>query len=71
MSAVYELIEWVVAMIFAPDWAESFLGLQGDPVDGQKDMALATSGSMLSIGAVALCGGRRLPALPQAGSGFR
>jgi putative membrane protein len=66
MSAIYELIEWVVAMIFAPDWAESFLGLQGDPFDGQKDMALATAGSILSIGAVALSGGRRLPQLPQA-----
>jgi putative membrane protein len=65
MSAIYELIEWIVAMIFAPDWAESFLGLQGDPFDGQKDMALATAGSILSIAAVALSGGRHRPPLLQ------
>jgi putative membrane protein len=59
MSAIYEMIEWLVAVVFAPDWAESFLGQQGDPFDGQKDMALATAGSMFSIGVVALLGGRR------------
>ena len=63
MSAIYEMIEWLVAIVFAHDWAESFLGQQGDPFDGQKDMALATAGSLLSIGAVALSGGRRLPPL--------
>jgi len=49
-SAAYELLEWLVALIFAPDWAESFLGLQGDPFDAQKDMALATSGAILAVG---------------------
>jgi len=63
MSAIYELIEWLVAVIFAPDWAESFLGQQGDPFDGQKDMALATLGAILSIGVIGLMGGRRLPLL--------
>ncbi len=57
MSGAYEMIEWLVAVLFAPDWAESFLGQQGDPFDGQKDMALATAGSILSIGIVALKGG--------------
>jgi putative membrane protein len=61
MSAAYEMIEWLVAIVFAPDWAESFLGLQGDPFDGQKDMALATLGAILSISVVAIAGGRRLP----------
>ena len=59
MSAIYEMIEWLVAIVFAHDWAESFLGQQGDPFDGQKDMALATLGSILSIGMIALFGGRR------------
>lgn len=49
-SAAYELIEWFVALIFAPTWAESFLGLQGDPFDAQKDMALATAGAILAAG---------------------
>jgi putative membrane protein len=58
MSAVYEMIEWLVALVFAPDWSESFLGQQGDAFDGQKDMALATLGSMISISIVALTGNR-------------
>ena len=48
-SAAYEICEWLVAVVFAPDWADSFLGQQGDPFDAQKDMALATGGSILSI----------------------
>jgi putative membrane protein len=53
-SAAYELMEWLVAVFFAPDWADSFLGLQGDIFDAQKDMALATVGAVISVGAVAL-----------------
>ena len=49
-SAAYELIEWLVAIIFTPQWAEQFLGHQGDHFDAHKDMALATSGAILSIG---------------------
>ncbi len=53
-SAAYELIEWLVAVIFTPDWADKFLGQQGDMFDAQKDMALATTGAILSIGALAI-----------------
>ncbi len=53
-SASYELIEWLVAVLFTPDWADQFLGQQGDPFDAQKDMALATAGAMLSISILAL-----------------
>ncbi len=49
-SAAYELGEWLVAVVFAPEWAEAFLGQQGDVFDAQKDMALATAGAILSIG---------------------
>src|SRR5262245_27387495 len=48
-SAGYEIIEWLVAVIFTPEWADSFLGQQGDIFDGQKDTALATVGAILSI----------------------
>jgi putative membrane protein len=48
-SASYELIEWLVAIVFTPDWADKFLGQQGDMFDAQKDMALAASGAVLSI----------------------
>ena len=58
-SAGYELIEWLVAEIFTPEWADSFLGQQGDMFDGQKDTALATAGAILSIGVMALANGRQ------------
>ncbi|MCA9231255.1 MAG: DUF2238 domain-containing protein, partial [Planctomycetales bacterium] len=53
-SAAYELIEWLVAMVFTPTWAEQFLGHQGDPFDAQRDMALATAGAILSVSAAIL-----------------
>ena len=43
-GALYELGEWLVAMTFAPDWADRYLGQQGDIWDAQKDMALETAG---------------------------
>lgn len=54
-SACYELLEWLIAVVFTPTCAESFLGQQGDIFDGQKDMTLATVGALFSIGCVALC----------------
>ena len=53
-SASYELIEWLVAIIFTPEWAEQFLGHQGDIFDAQKDTALATAGALLSISMLAM-----------------
>ena len=53
-SAGYELLEWAIAVVFTPEWADKFLGLQGDIFDAQKDMALATSGATLSIALMAL-----------------
>jgi putative membrane protein len=53
-SAVYEMIEWLVAVVFTPEYADQFLGQQGDIFDGQKDMALATCGGMIAI-VVSLC----------------
>ncbi len=47
ISAVYELIEWLVAEI-SQEAAESFLGTQGDHWDTQKDMALAFAGAVLA-----------------------
>ena len=53
-SASYELLEWLVAIIFTPEWADRFLGHQGDIFDAHKDMALATAGAALSISLLAL-----------------
>ena len=57
-SASYEMIEWLVAVIFTPHWAEQFLGQQGDIFDAQKDMALATSGAIISVTILAIVGRR-------------
>ena len=53
-SAGYELLEWMVAVVFTPRWADQFLGQQGDIFDAQKDTALATAGAMVSICVMAL-----------------
>ncbi|MBI5757910.1 MAG: DUF2238 domain-containing protein, partial [Planctomycetales bacterium] len=48
-SVLYELGEWLVAVIFAPDWADRYLGQQGDPWDAQKDVGLAICGATLAM----------------------
>jgi putative membrane protein len=52
ISAVYELVEWVVALI-SNEAAEAFLGTQGDVWDTQSDMAFALAGAILAL---LLCG---------------
>ncbi len=49
MCAVYEIIEWALAMALAPDWAEAYNGQQGDIWDAQWDMALAALGGLVGI----------------------
>lgn len=48
-SAIYEIIEWVVAEIVSPEAAMAYLGTQGDVFDAQKDAVLAGAGSVLGI----------------------
>lgn len=48
-SAMYELLEALIAMMLADDWAESFNGQQGDMWDAHKDMALAFAGSLAAV----------------------
>ncbi|HWB07989.1 MAG TPA: DUF2238 domain-containing protein [Pirellulales bacterium] len=48
-SALYELVEWSVALWFAPDWAERYNGQQGDTWDAQKDMGLAALGAAVAM----------------------
>lgn len=45
LAALYELGEWCVALAFAPDRADRYLGQRGDPWDAQRDMALAAVGA--------------------------
>jgi uncharacterized membrane protein YjdF len=44
LSAVYEIIEAVVAWTLPPEQYNPFIGLQGDMWDGFKDMLLALTG---------------------------
>jgi putative membrane protein len=48
-SALYELMEWVTAVVVSPEAGDAFLGSQGDIWDAQKDMALATGGAVLAM----------------------
>ena len=48
LSAIYEIIEAVVAWTFPPEQYNPFVGLQGDIWDGYKDMLLVSTGGMIS-----------------------
>jgi putative membrane protein len=62
ISALYELIEWGVAVAIGQD-ADAFLGTQGDPWDTQKDMALAGIGAVIALWTLARWHDRQLAAL--------
>lgn len=53
-SAVYELLEWWVALVFGGDLGIAYLGTQGDVWDAQKDMFVAGGGAVLAMFIVAL-----------------
>jgi len=57
-SAGYEVFEWLLAMIAAPEYAERYNGQQGDMWDGQKDMALALAGALVAAAIIAARGAR-------------
>ena len=52
-SAIYELLEWWIAVLFGGDLGVAYLGTQGDVWDAQKDMALAGLGAIISMFVVA------------------
>ncbi|MEX1107916.1 MAG: DUF2238 domain-containing protein [Dongiaceae bacterium] len=58
-AVIYELIEFAAAILFGGDLGQAYLGTQGDIWDGQKDMALALSGTTIMIAMLAVAG--RLP----------
>ncbi|MEW6595573.1 MAG: DUF2238 domain-containing protein [Thermodesulfobacteriota bacterium] len=62
LSAVYELIEWVAALV-STEAAESFLGTQGYVWDTQSDMAWALLGSILALTLLGRLHNRQLAAL--------
>ncbi|RTE67530.1 DUF2238 domain-containing protein [Amphritea opalescens] len=52
-SMLYEIMEWGAAVYFGGDLGVSYLGIQGDTWDAQKDMLLASIGGV--IAALYLC----------------
>lgn len=49
VSAAYEIFEWLLTMVVAPEMAADYNGQQGDPWDAQKDMAMAIVGAILAV----------------------
>ncbi|HLC53862.1 MAG TPA: DUF2238 domain-containing protein [Candidatus Nanoarchaeia archaeon] len=52
LSAIYEIIEWLIAVLFGGDLGIAYLGSQGDIWDAQKDMVLAGIGSIIAMAVV-------------------
>jgi putative membrane protein len=46
ISALYEVFEWGLTMLLAPELADQYNGQQGDIWDAQKDMACAMAGGL-------------------------
>lgn len=49
IGAFYEIFEWLLAVGMSPEAADKYNGQQGDMFDAQKDMALASLGSLLPL----------------------
>ena len=52
-SMLFELFEWVAALLAGGDLGIAYLGAQGDVWDAHKDMALASAGALLAMVATA------------------
>lgn len=48
-SGFFEIIECLVALLVSPELGDAYLGTQGDIWDAQKDMAIATLGSVVAM----------------------
>jgi putative membrane protein len=51
-SALYEVIEWIVVLVVAPEAGAEFLGAQDDEFDAVADMALAGLGAVIAVLAI-------------------
>lgn len=49
-SALFEIIEMIVALVVNPEAGTAYLGMQGDEWDAQKDMAQALLGFVIAFG---------------------
>ena len=53
-SAIYELVEFLAAMVFGGELGTAYLGTQGDEWDSQKDMVCAAGGALLALPCIAV-----------------
>jgi putative membrane protein len=49
LSAFYEIIEMLAAVVVSPELGTAYLGTQGDEWDAQKDSALASAGAIVAV----------------------
>jgi len=49
LSAIYEIMEALMANILTPERGEEFVGMQGDMWDSQEDMFMAALGSVVGV----------------------
>jgi len=49
ISALYEIVEWLAAIIFHPELGLAFLGTQGDVWDAEKDSLAAMIGTVINL----------------------
>jgi putative membrane protein len=66
VSALYELIEWLSAVV-AGGGAVEFLGTQGDPWDAQGDMLMALIGALAGLATLSRLHDRQMAQLATAG----
>jgi putative membrane protein len=67
-SAIYEMLEALMASILTPERGEEFVGMQGDMWDSQKDMFMAGIGAVAAMAIVAVVRHRRAASLASAAS---
>jgi putative membrane protein len=68
ISAAYEVFEWLLAIVAAPEFADQYNGQQGDLWDAQKDIALAMAASIVASAWIAKRRSASPPA-PRGGEG--
>jgi putative membrane protein len=59
LSAIYEILEALMANILTPERGEEFVGMQGDMWDSQEDMFMAALGSIVAVSIIAAVVARR------------
>jgi putative membrane protein len=65
LAGLWEVWEWLVAVLAHPELGAAYLGLQGDPWDPQKDILLAPVGAVLALLFLTRPHDRLLGALPE------